>query len=190
MIHVLFSDVNNVFHILQPQGLGIDFACYTSGSVSQGGSSSMTDSSVIEHLMAMLSYGDKNDNPYVLCYKDQFLGGLNPFQGLCTDDADSRVSKCANLLTVLPSLHQQSYISIFMVRRLNWEGSSRKEEPSPCFDYSSEWEDLKWVVKKCFATARKWWHTCDDGAEFAIRWILPFWLQWGWLCKVVSWSIP
>jgi hypothetical protein len=93
------------------QGL-IAFACYDSPSISQGGTS-MTET-VMEHLMAKLCFGEKNGNPDVMCYEDQFLAGLNKFQGLFTDDVDSRASNGATVLTMLPSLHRQSSINIYV----------------------------------------------------------------------------
>jgi len=42
----------------------------------------MAEELVMEHLMAKLCFGDKNGDPDVLCYEDQFLEGLNKFQGL------------------------------------------------------------------------------------------------------------
>ena len=93
------------------QGL-IAFACYDSPSISQGGTS-MTET-VMEHLMAKLCFGEKNGDPDVMCYEDQFLGGLNKFQGLFTDDVDSRASNGATVLTMLSSLHRQSSINIYV----------------------------------------------------------------------------
>ncbi len=42
----------------------------------------MAEELVMEHLMAKFCFGDKNGDPDVLCYEDQFLEGLNKFQGL------------------------------------------------------------------------------------------------------------
>lgn len=69
---------------------------------------------VMEHLMAKLCFGEKNGDPDVMCYEDQFLAGLNKFQGLFTDDVDSRASNGATVLTMLPSLHRQSSINIYV----------------------------------------------------------------------------
>ncbi len=48
------------------------------------------------------------------CYEDQFLGGLNKFQGYFTNDVDSTASNGATVFTMLPSLHRQSSINIYM----------------------------------------------------------------------------
>ena len=69
---------------------------------------------IMEHLMAKLCFGDKNGDPDVMCYEDQFIGGLYKFQRLFNDDVDSRASNGATVLTMLPSLHRQSSINIYV----------------------------------------------------------------------------
>jgi hypothetical protein len=86
----------------------IAFACYDSPSISQSGISEMPP------LMAKLCFGDKDSNPDVICYKDQFLAGLNKFQGLFSNDVDSNASNGETVLTMLPCLHRQSSLNIYV----------------------------------------------------------------------------
>jgi hypothetical protein len=90
----------------------IAFACYDSPSISQGGIS-MTEASM-EQLMTRLCFGDKDRNPDVICYKDQFLAGLNKFQGMFSDDVDSNASNGETALTMLPCFHRQSSLNIYV----------------------------------------------------------------------------
>ena len=91
----------------------IAFACYDSPSICTGGVSMTEDSQ--EQLLAKLCLGDNDgDDPNLLSYVDQFLGGLNKFQGLFTEDVNVTASNGETILTMLPSLHRQSSIHIYV----------------------------------------------------------------------------
>ena len=73
----------------------------------------MTETSM-EQSMAKLCFDDKDSNPDVICNKDQFLAGLNKFQGLFSNDDNSYSSNGETVLTMLPSLHCQSSLHIYV----------------------------------------------------------------------------
>ena len=103
----------------------IAYACYDSSDVSRGGVS-MTEASM-EKIMMKLCFGDETDtDAEIVCYADQFLLGLNKFQGLYTASALAPGSVFGSggsggtnaggmLLSMLPSLHRQpGNINIFV----------------------------------------------------------------------------
>ena len=106
--------------------------------------------------MAKLCFGDKNGALDVMSYEAQFLGGLHKFQGLLfTDNVNSEASNGATVLTMLPSLHQQSSINIYVGEGLIEKGLlSRKSLLNASATISKEGPCSDWQ-KKCFATVRR-----------------------------------
>ena len=93
----------------------IAFASYDSRFIT-GGGASMTES-MIERLMVQLCFGNEEEpDEEALCYVDQFLCGLNKFQGLYTATTPEQHPEAGGevLLSMLPILHQQGSIQIFV----------------------------------------------------------------------------
>ncbi|KAI2507314.1 hypothetical protein MHU86_7150 [Fragilaria crotonensis] len=108
----------------------IAFACYDSPSIT-GAGVSMTEATM-EQVMTKLCFGNNcSDEDDTICYVDQFLHGLNRFQGLFASSA-SPTSSAAPLdkpavgassiggdteLSIPPMLHRQGKMHIL------WKGS-------------------------------------------------------------------
>jgi hypothetical protein len=111
----------------------IAYACYDSPYVSRGGTS--MKESTMEIKMSELCFGDEislDTESDIVCYEDQFLLGLNKFEGLYTVSSCSTAQAVlavsaapgsifgrgggeSSLLTMLPSLHRQpGNINIFV----------------------------------------------------------------------------
>ena len=111
----------------------IAYACYDSPSISRGGTS-MKESSMATKMLE-LCFGDEmslDTETDIVCYEDQFLLGLNKFEGLYTISSCSTAQAVlavsaapgsifgrgggeSSLLTMLPSLHRQpGDINIFV----------------------------------------------------------------------------
>lgn len=104
----------------------IAFACYDSPSIT-GAGVSMTEATM-EQVMTKLCFGSNcSDEDDTICYVDQFLYGLNRFQGLFVSSA-SPTSSAAPLdkpvgastiggdteLSIPPMLHRQGKMHIFV----------------------------------------------------------------------------
>ena len=100
----------------------IAFACYDSPSIT-GAGVSMTEAAM-EQLMTKLCFGNGNDEE-TICYVDQFLYGLNRFQGLFVSSAlpsSAAVDKTVGTsttgadleLSIPPMLHRQGKMHIFV----------------------------------------------------------------------------
>jgi hypothetical protein len=91
----------------------IAFACYDSPLIVHGGS---MRESTMESIMEKHCFGDPPDHadPEILTYGDQFLHGLNKLKGLYEDTATVDTAQDTAVLTMLPSLHCQSGLNIFV----------------------------------------------------------------------------
>jgi hypothetical protein len=100
----------------------IAFACYDSPSIT-GAGVSMTEAAM-EQLMTKHCFGNGNDEE-TICYVDQFLYGLNHFQGLFVSSAlpsSAAVDKTVGTsttgagleLSIPPMLHRQGKMHIFV----------------------------------------------------------------------------
>ena len=93
----------------------IAFACYDSPSIT-GAGGSMTEATM-EQLMTKLCFGDDN-NDDTICFVDQFLCGVNRFQGLFVSSLapsfDGGGAAADMELTIPPMLHRQGKIHIFV----------------------------------------------------------------------------
>ena len=88
----------------------IAFACYDSPSISHGGESAMTEASM-EKIMSNLYFGndhETNNADSGVCYVDQFLLGLNKFQGLYKAGPAGASHVMVSLLLPVVSSHQQT----------------------------------------------------------------------------------
>ncbi len=72
--------------------------------------------STMETIMEKHCFGDPPDNEdsEILAYGDQFLYGLNKMKGLYEDAATVDTAQDTVVLTMLPSLHCQSGLNIFV----------------------------------------------------------------------------
>jgi hypothetical protein len=97
----------------------IAYACYDSPSIA-GRGESLTES-MIEKLMSKLCFGsgyevqenEDQDDDEIICYLDQFISGLNKFEGLYTNTVDTGPNGDV-LLTIPPSLHRQGSITLYV----------------------------------------------------------------------------
>jgi hypothetical protein len=118
----------------------IAFACYDSPSIT-GAGASMTEVTM-EQLMTKLCFGDGNDDD-IICYVDQFLYGVNRFQGLFVSSsgvlpsssavdvpAGTSTVDAAVELSIPPMLHRQGKMHIFVGKGSIEKALLRKKAPA------------------------------------------------------------